>query len=223
MKTIIVLLISSLAAIADFDVLLYGDIDNPNGIPVGWPAHVQPVANGAPLRGAPWQRMTDAQLAQQYQTHQSSYDAWYALRESKERNLPRINEELERRLKGDAWEGVLRANMLDFELLGLAIKLSLQNAEMSQLIAKAIAPSTLTNNLTATERARVAAIRQNLLVNDTPNLTSDDRTRAVYLRDELKKVYDLWKKARELRTKVSTNATPVNLDAETWPTVNLGE
>lgn len=216
-------LLSINAISADYNVLLYGDTPNPDGIPAGWPAQVQPVPSNSPERGAPWQRMTDAQLAQQFQTHQAAYDAWASLRESKIRNLPRINEELERRLKGEAWEGILRANMLDFELLGLTIKLALQNAELSQLLTKAVGQSSLTNNLTVAERARVVDLRQNLIVTSTPNLTSNDRTRAVYLRDELQKVYQLWMKARELRAKVTTNPTPVNLDAETWPDSNLGE
>lgn len=214
---------SSFSVMADFDVLLYSDAPNPTGIPGGWPAQVQPAEAGSQERGSPWLRMTDAQLAAQKTSNQAAYDAWKALNESKSNNEPAINREFTQRLQGNAWEGQLRANMLDFELMGLSIRLQLLTTELLGLVTKAVAGTAATNNLTAPERARVGSLRTQLSFPQQIDFTQTDRDRAVFIRGELQKVYALWIKARELRTKVSTNSTPVDLSQETWPDTNLGE
>jgi len=223
MRYFLALLMSSFSVMADWDVLLYSDVPNTTGIPGGWPAQVQPAAEGSQERGAPWIRMTDAQLDAQKSSNQAAYDAWKALHESKVQNEPAISREFTRRLQGNAWEGQLRANMLDFELMGLSIQLQLLTTELLGLVTKAVAGTVATNNLTAPERARVGSLRTQLSFPQQSDFTQSDRDRAVFIRNELKKVYDLWVKARELREKVMTNSAPVDLSVETWPDTTLGE
>lgn len=223
MKILIMLFVSCLSAMADWDVILYSDTSNPEGVPGGWPAQVQPANQGDLVRGYPWIRMTDEQLATQKENNAAAYEAWRNLRESRDINTPRITKELQTRLSGNAWEGALRANMLDFELLGLSIRLQLLTTELVGLVTKAVSGTAATNNLTAQERARAASLRTQLSFPQQSDFTQADRDRAVLLRDELKKVYDLWIKARELRAKVATNSTPVDLSQETWPDTTLGE
>lgn len=223
MKYILFYLVIALSAKADWDVLLYSDSNNPEGIPGGWPAQVQPVAQDDPVRGAPWIRMTDEELATQKANNNAAYEAWRDLRESKEKNTPAISQEMTRRLAGGAWEGALRANMLDFELMGLSIRLQLLTTELLGLVTKAVAGTVATNNLTAPERARVGSLRTQLSFPQQADFTQSDRDRAVFIKGELTKVYNLWMKARELREKVRTNATPVDLSSEIWPDTTLGE
>lgn len=223
MRYFLALLMSSFSVMADWDVLLYSDVPNPTGIPGGWPAQVQPAAEGSQERGTPWIRMTDSQLDAQKASNQAAYEAWQVLHESKARNEPAISREFTQRLQGNAWEGQLRANMLDFELIGLSIRLQLLTTELLGLVTKAVAGTVATNNLTAPERARVGSLRTQLSFPQQADFTQSDRDRAVFIREELKKVYDLWAKARALREKVRTNSTPVDLSVETWPDTTLGE
>lgn len=223
MKHFFLILMLCLSAHADWNVLLYSDVPNPTGIPGGWPAQVQPADEGSQERGAPWIRMMDAQLDAQKSSNQAAYDAWQALHESKERNEPAVTRELTQRIQGGAWEGQLRANMLDFELMGLSIRLQLLTTELLGLVTKAVAGTVATNNLTAPERARVGSLRTQLSFPQQADFTQSDRDRAVFIKGELTKVYNLWMKARELREKVRTNATPVDLSSEIWPDTTLGE
>lgn len=223
MKYIIAFLVFVISAHADWDVLLYSDAPNPTGIPGGWPAQVQPADAGSQERGAPWIRMTDEQLETQKSSNQSAYETWQALKESKERNEPAVTREFSQRIQGNAWEGQLRANMLDFELMSLSIRLQLLTTELLGLVTKAVAGTVATNNLTAPERARVGSLRTQLSFPQQDDFTQSERDRAVFIKGELTKVYNLWMKARELREKVRTNATPVDISAEVWPDTTLGE
>lgn len=223
MKHILTFLLLSASAMADWDVLLYSDAPNPTSIPGGWPAQVQPADSGSPERGAPWIRMTDEQLSTQKANNQEAYESWLELTESKQRNEPAVVQQFQQRLQGGAWEGQLRANMLDFELMGLSIRLQLLTTELLGLVTKAVAGTVATNNLTAPERARVGSLRTQLTFAQQSDFTQNDRDRAVFIRDELTKVYQLWVKARELRNKVATNSTPVDLSQEVWPNTTLGE
>lgn len=167
--------------------------------------------------------MTDEQLATQKENNAAAYESWSALRDSKEKNMPAITREMSRRLAGNAWEGELRANMLDFELMGLSIRLQLLTTELVGLVTKAVAGTAATNNLTAPERARVASLKTQLSFPQQSDFTQTDRDRAVFIKNELQKIYALWVKARELRSKIETNQTPVDLSQENWPETILGE
>lgn len=66
------------------DVLLYRDTNNPDGLPVAWPAEVDEVADDAPAPAPPRMRMTKAQYASYIAAQQSKYDAWKAARDQAE-------------------------------------------------------------------------------------------------------------------------------------------
>jgi hypothetical protein len=61
-----------------YDVLLYKDTPNPDGIPGNWPARVE-ISTGRP---APWFQVTKAQLETYKANNDAAYAQWEAQREA---------------------------------------------------------------------------------------------------------------------------------------------
>jgi hypothetical protein len=79
MKTILFFLMSAACCIGQtYDVLLYKDTPNPDGIPGNWPARVE-ISTGRP---SPWFQVTKAQLETYKANNAAAYEQWEAQREA---------------------------------------------------------------------------------------------------------------------------------------------
>lgn len=74
------------------NVILYSSVPNPLGVPVTWPAQVNPVDDNAPSPKAPWQQMTVSDYRAYIASHQAEYDAWVASQQStKDSNISTLS------------------------------------------------------------------------------------------------------------------------------------
>lgn len=73
MRAALIILILPLAlTAAEFDVLLYNNVPNPNGVPTNWPARIEATAG----RPSPWILMSTAELTTYQAFHYPAYSNW---------------------------------------------------------------------------------------------------------------------------------------------------
>lgn len=135
-----------------------------------------------------------------------------------------IEQSLKTRLhKGEFAE--LKLDALQSEFVGLLLHAYLQNTELLLLVTKAVGASALTNNLTAQERQRVAALRPQISFPRQDDFTAEDRARAVAIRDNvLIPHYQLYQAAKSMLERIRTNAIPEDpLTSTNWPAATIGE
>lgn len=139
-------------------------------------------------------------------------------------NVASVTAVLEEKIRGNHWAGLSRVTSLQSEMIGKQIQLQLLNCELLLLVTKAVAGTVATNNLTAPERARVAALRTQLGFPTQPDFTQADRDRAIFIRDELIKAYQLWQAAQTARQLIaSTNVVLPANSSNLWPNIEIGE
>lgn len=198
------------------------------GFPGGWP-YSSPVdigdsTNVPPQLGANLVVMSKAELEDQMTLLAPEVEAWNKAQEVKQDAPRKVAQELERRLYQRDFSN-LEIDALQSEFVGLLLHAYLQNTELLLLVTKAVGASALTNNLTAQERTRVSALRPQIAFPRQPDFTSDDRARAVAIRDNvLIPHYQLYKAAKEMLARISTNAIPEDPTTSTnWPAATIGE
>ena len=96
-----------------------------------------------------------------------------------------IKEKYAAQLSGADPLGERRIDAAQSEFLGVLLHAYLQTTELLQLAVKAVAGTVATNNLTLAERARVVALRGQLMFPQQDDLSKSERDRAVELRDKL--------------------------------------
>lgn len=169
---------------------------------------------------------TTAEVAAIKATNKAAADAWFTLVTQRDHSRQSVAPELQKRIgDGETEFGQLKLDALQSEFVGLLLHAYLQNTELLLLVTKAVAGTAATNNLTVAERQRVAALRPQLVFPQQPDFTQDDRDRAVAIRDGvLIPHYQLYQAAKDLLSKISTNATPVDPAVSTnWPAVEIGD
>lgn len=139
-------------------------------------------------------------------------------------NVDGIAWELERRIRGTNWAGISRVTSLQSELIDKVIRLELLNCELLLLVTKAVAGTVATNNLTAPERARVVSLRSQLSFPQQSDWSPSDTARAIAIKDQLLKAYQLWQAGQAARAKIAaTNTVVLPNDSSLWPEVEIGE
>ena len=226
MKTFLCLALLSCSIQAqNFAVIHAKDSTEHAGMPPFWPVKKQPIGNAQqlpPQYPAPWVFATQAHVDEWLTTNAAAKEAWNQVAPTREPRKQRVGEVLQQRIEAGHWEPArLRLHALESELFGKLMQAFRLNSELLLLVTKAVGQSTLTNNLTAGERARVTALRPQLAFAQAPNLTQDDRDRVIFITSELQKVEDLWRQARALRQNIETNSTAV--DPESLPAISIGE
>ena len=131
-----------------------------------------------------------------------------------------IAETLKAKLSPEAWQE-FRTDAAQSEFVLILLNVTLNLSEQVQLLTKALAASSLTNNLTAQERSRVSALKAQLTFPTQTDVTADDRSRAVYLRDSfMVPQIRLWTNAVRLinQAKAATQVFPEKTNE--WPAVD---
>lgn len=195
------------------------------GFPTNWPVFAQPIGSAEtlpPQYQQPWQHYTGEQLEQLKSILSAAKELWNQVQGTRDERKRRVGQLFQERIESGQWEPArLRLHALESELFGKVMQVTRLNCELLLLVTKAVAPSALTNNLTAPERSRVAALRPQLSFAQAPDLTQQDRDRVIFITAELSKIEALWKEARELRSNIETNLAYV--DPSTLGTVTIGE
>jgi hypothetical protein len=175
-----------------------------------------------PQYAAPWKHYTGEQLEQLKASLSAAKELWNQVQGTREERKQRVGSLLQERIEAGQWEpNRLRLHALEIELFGKVMQVTRLNCELLLLVTKAVAGTAATNNLTAPERARVAALRPQLSFAQAPDLTQADRDRVIFITSELHKIETLWKEARQLRSNIETNSAYV--DPASLGTVTIGE
>jgi len=217
--TSFVLLVGSCSFGADYAVTFYkGDL---TGIPDGWPKDKRELAQGEQVKpGETF--VTEAALAQIMADRAAAMDARNAKFKLAQRAHFEVIELLKQRLSQDPWQEY-RIDALQTEFLLLLVNVVLNLSEQEQLLTKAVAASALTNNLTAPERARVAALKAQLTFPAQDDITAAQRSRAVAIRDGLVPHWRLYTNAVWI-IQQAKSLNPVDPKNPTnWPSVTVGD
>jgi hypothetical protein len=227
---IVSFLVASLSSMGqNVAVLTHGAANTPEyqrGCPSNWPASYQEIGASTNLpdglQSPPWIVETREQLDQRFASLEAAKEFWNQVAGTREARKQRVGEVLQDRIASGQWEpNRLRLHALESELFGKLMQAFRLNSELLLLVTKAIAPSTLTTNLTAPERARVTALRSQLSFAQAPDLTQADRDRVIFITAELSRIETLWKEARALRANIETNS--VFVDPASLSTTIIGE
>ena len=207
----------------NYAVSLYSG--DPDGVPDGWPKTKRSLGDGTGPLEATEQLMTDVQLAAQYQSLTAAMNAWQQRQATAQAAPLVLAEAVRQRLASSEFQS-LKIDALQSELVSLLVQAYIRNTRLLQLVTKAVAGTSATNNLTAGERALVQTIRSELVFGDGDPVTTTDKQRFTDIRDGvLKPHYQLYLAAKAIVDAWKTNAanapdpySPTNL-----PNVGIGE
>ena len=207
---------------ADYAVTFYSA--DPTGIPDGWPATRRELAEGEqPVEGE--SLVSEEVLAKIMSDRAAAMDA-----RNKRMLLARVApdavaEQLRGKLVLQGFQA-LRIDALQSEIISLLVKSYVRHMRLLELVTKAVAGTSATNNLTAGERTLVQSIRSEPSMGDGTAVTAADVARFVDIRDNtLTPHYQLYLAAKAIVDAWKTNAanapdpySPTNL-----PAVTIGE
>lgn len=208
---------------ANYAVTFYsGDT---TGIPDGWPKDLRPLGGATGPLNAGEQLKTDVEI-EAIRAPMSAVMAERKLRMRFSQLAPTVlAESVKQRLAGSEFQS-LKIDAMQSELTSLLVQAYIRNTRLLQLVTKAVAGTSATNNLTAGERALVQTIRSELVFGDGDPVTAADKQRFTDIRDgALKPHYQLYLAAKAVVDAWRTNAanapdpySPTNL-----PSVTIGE
>ena len=222
--TLLFLLSACFSAMSEnYAVSLYSG--DPNGIPDGWPKTKRSLGNATGPLEATEQLMTDVQLAAQYQSLTAAMNAWQQ-RQATARAAPLVlAEAVRQRIAGSEFAS-LKIDALQSELISLLVKSYVRHMRLLELVTKAVAGTSATNNLTAGERTLVQSIRSEPSMGDGTAVTAADVARFVNIRDNtLTPHYQLYLAAKAIVDAWKTNAVnaPDPYTQTNLPSVTIGD
>lgn len=221
-KTIflIFMLLTHCAIGANYAVTFYsGDT---TGIPDGWPKDLRLLGDATGPLNAGEQLKTDSEI----EAIRAPLNAAMAERKSRIRMSQIVPivlaDSVKQRLAGSEFAN-LKIDALQSEIVSLLVKSYVRHMRLLELVTKAVAGTSATNNLTAGERALVQSIRSEPSLGDGTAVTAADVARFVDIRDNtLVPHYQLYLAAKAIVDAWRTNAanapdpySPTNLPAVT--------